>query len=139
MNAKGPVQPTMPFVKLITHDPEELLSFYEDVFGFYVVTRVVEPNPGTDFGIEEIILHSSDDTGCSLVLLKFLERPNPAGGVILGMKVADVQATIEHALSAGASVEMPLQSMERHGVKVVFLADPHGNLIEVIEMIDAAG
>lgn len=33
-NALTSVKPAMTFVKLITHDPEELLPFYEEVFGF---------------------------------------------------------------------------------------------------------
>lgn len=127
----------MPFVKLLTHDPEELLPFYEAVFDFYVVSRVTEPYPDNDFGLEEIILHSGDDRGCTLVLLRFLHRPNPSGGVILGMKVPDVAVAIERALAAGGTIDLPLEEMHRHGVKVVFVQDPHGNLIEIIETIDA--
>jgi predicted enzyme related to lactoylglutathione lyase len=130
------VKPLMPFVKLLTHDPEQLLPFYESVFDFYVADRVTELYPDNDFGLEEIILHSGHDQGCTLVLLRFLHRPNPPGGVILGMKVADVATTIERVLAAGGTVELPLEEMHRHGVRVAFAKDPHGNLIEIIETMD---
>jgi predicted enzyme related to lactoylglutathione lyase len=126
--ADNPAVPaTMPFVKLVTDDPEKLLSFYTEVFGFKVIQRV-ESSAGTEWELEEIITHAADDQGCTLVLLKFLARAIPApGGVVLGMRVPDIDAALERALDAGAVVARPLATETEHGVKVVFVEDPGGD------------
>ncbi|WP_141576563.1 VOC family protein [Actinomadura sp. WMMA1423] len=123
----------MPFVKVVTDDPERLLSFYSDVFDFKMVRRV-KSSAGTEWELEEILTHAADDRGCTLVLLKFLARPIPEpGGVILGMRVADIDRTLERAVKAGGTIARPLQTITEHGVKVVFVKDPGGNLVEIIE------
>lgn len=124
---------TVPFVKIVTDDPETLLAFYSRAFDFKVIQRV-KSSAGTEWELEEIITHAANDAGCTLVLLKFLARPVPEpGGIVLGMRVGDIDAALKRAVDAGATVVRPLKTEAEHGVKVVFVQDPGGNLIEIIE------
>lgn len=126
---------TMTFVKLVTEDPEGLLPFYEKVFHFKVVSRSVA-NEGTEWALEEILTHADNDEGCTLVLLRFHARPNAKpGGIVLGMRVVDIEETLRRALECGATLVRPLVTMEKHGVKVAFVEDPGGNLVEVIQLL----
>lgn len=131
-----PAVPTMPFVKLIVEDPEALMPFYRDAFQFKVEYRVTENEGDPEWGLDEILMHAADDSGTTLVLLSFHERPPaPAGGVILGLSVPDLPAAIDAAVAHGGSVLRPLEEMPQHGVKVAFLADPAGTMLEVIEKL----
>lgn len=132
--------PTMGFVKLVTHDIEGLLPFYTDVFDFKVQYRVSanEDDPGynREWALDEILLHNANDQGTTLVLFEFRNREVvPAGGVILGISVPDIKVTLEKATAAGGTVARPLQVQPQHGVKVAFVTDPRGTLIEVIELL----
>jgi len=55
--------------------------------------------------------------------------------VIQGFITDDLEAFVERALTAGgAVVDAPWDSVE-HGVKVAFVTDVEGHLIEVVQMI----
>lgn len=127
--------PIMPFVKLVTHDIEELAPFYIEAFDFKIEYRVTsDDNP--EWALDEILMHNANDEGTTLVLLSFHNRPVAGpGGLILGMRVMDIEATLEKVMAAGGSLSRPLKEMPEHGVRVAFVEDPHGTLIEIIEML----
>lgn len=132
--------PKMGFVKLVTHDIEGLLPFYTDVFDMKVEYRVShsadDPGYDRDWALDEILLHSANDEGTTLVLFEFKHREVvPAGGVILGFQVSDLAATLDKAVAAGGKIARPLTDMPEHGVKVAFVTDPRDTLLEVIELL----
>lgn len=128
--------PVMGFVKLVTHDIEGLLPFYTEVFDFKVEYRVTANEGDPEWGLDEILLHNARDEGTTLVLLSFHDgREVHPGEMILGIKVDDLAATIDKAVAHGATIARPLQNTPEHGVKVAFLKDPRGTLIEAIELL----
>ena len=47
----------------------------------------------------------------------------------------DIDAFVSRALAAGSELIEAVQSQPQHGVKVAFLSDVEGNIIEVVELL----
>jgi predicted enzyme related to lactoylglutathione lyase len=54
------------------------------------------------------------------------------GGSVAYWRVAEIEAALQHFVSAGATVAAPIQDVGE-GIKVATVADPFGNLIGVIQ------
>jgi len=68
------------------------------------------------------------------VLLAYDDEPKPASGeIIVGFASADAQGLVDRAVAAGGTVREALRDAPAHSLKVAFVADPEGHLIEVIE------
>jgi Lactoylglutathione lyase and related lyases len=124
------------FTKLIVSDVDNLYTFYNRVFGLVEKARVRQ---GTgEHELDEIIM-GSDEEGYSsptLVIQRFPNRPIPERGeATLGFVVDDVDATVEKAWAEGGSVYREAQAQPQHGVKVAFIKDSDGHLIEIVEML----
>ncbi|WP_196221857.1 VOC family protein [Sphingobium sp. CAP-1] len=124
------------FTKLIVSDVDSLFRFYARVFGLAEVARV-QQGDGAD-ALDEIIMGAAG-TGYAtptLVLQRYPNRPVPAPGeATLGFVVPNVDATVATALSAGGSIHRAAQTQSHHGVKVAFIKDSDGHLIEVVQML----
>jgi len=71
-----------------------------------------------------------------LTLTKFLDAPRPTTeSVILGFVATDIEQFVSNAVAAGSAVIEPIQSRPDHGVKVAFVKDIEGNLIEVVQIL----
>ena len=120
------------FTKLVVADLERSLAFYRAVAGLEESARVDAEIAGRK--ISEILLHPTTPGGANLVLLKFLDRPAPAADeAILGFITADLDAFVARARAAGGSVYEAIKSMPEHGVRVAFVKDVEGHLIEVVQ------
>ena len=74
--------------------------------------------------------------GATFVLFKFLDRDAPAQDeVILGFQTSDLEAFVQRVQKSGGKVVQPIEVREAHGVKVAFVTDPEGHLIEVVELL----
>jgi len=124
------------FTKLIVSDVDNLYSFYNRVFGLVEKARVRQGEG--EHELDEIIM-GADEAGYSsptLVIQRFPHRPIPdRGEVTLGFVVDDVDATVEKAWAEGGSVYRAAHAQPQHGVKVAFIKDSDGHLIEVVEML----
>lgn len=122
------------FTKLVVTDLDAAHAFYRDVFGLTEQARV-----SADIGdraIDEIMYAPTAPGGASFVLLRFTDAPDPApAGVIPGFVTDDVDATVERAVAAGGSVVAAAHDMPEHGVRVAFVADIEGRLIELVQML----
>jgi len=109
------------------------------------------------FGLERELAVRIDAVDLDIVMLKsrqfghrveLLHRPgsgpglraaNPAEAVLtegfghIAFDVADLDATHQGLLVRGACEVMPPQPSPEPGVRMSFLADPEGNLIELVE------
>ena len=122
------------FTKLVVADLERCLAFYASVAGLEESGRVDADIAGRK--ISEILLHPTTPGGANLVLLHFHDRPQPSGDeVILGFITADLEGFVMRARDAGGSVYEEIKTMPEHGVRVAFVKDPEGHLIEVVQLL----
>lgn len=122
------------FTKLVVHDLEGTAAFYKDVAGLVEMGRVQDAVG--DRQIDEILFNATGEGGATFVLFKFLDRDAPAREeVILGFQTNDLESFIERTQKAGGSIVQPIEVKEAHGVKVAFVTDPEGHLIEVVELL----
>lgn len=124
------------FTKLLVHDLERTATFYKAVCGVTELARVESKIAGRP--ISEIMFNATGQGAATFVLLKFEGAPKPTNDeVIIGFVTPDLEAFIGRVKAAGGSVEEDLKSMPEHGVKVAFLRDVEGHLLEVVELLSA--
>lgn len=123
---------TFSFTKLVVADLERAARFYHDVFGMEQVQRIQAEIAGD--AIDEIILGT--DGGPGLILLQWAARSAPdVGAVILGFTTSDASAVFARVLAAGGRVREPVRPVaEAGGLRVGFLEDPEGHLLEIVEL-----
>lgn len=122
------------FTKLVVQDLEAMATFYKNVAGLVEMARVQDAVG--DRQIDEIMFNATGEGGATFVLFKFLDRDAPAQDeVILGFQTSDVVSFVERVQAAGGAVVQPIEVKEAHGVKVAFVTDPEGHLIEVVELL----
>lgn len=124
------------FCKIVVDDLEGSAAFYRSVFGLADWKRVTHENSATTGGpIDEVTFRSTAEGGPSLTLIQFTDRAAPPRGeAILGFTTKDLDALVERAIAAGGSLARPIKSMPDHGIKVGFIADLEGHLIEVAQL-----
>lgn len=121
------------FTKLLVNDLASCAAFYADVCGLQELARVdaeIEGRP-----IREIMFHPTGDGGATFVLLQFLDQPGSGSDAILGFQTEDLQGFVDRALAAGGRLVDPIKSLPDHGVKVAFVRDIEGHLLEVVELL----
>jgi lactoylglutathione lyase len=132
-------------VGLSVRDLDAQRAWYSLAFGF---------TESTPFEIAPLGLRGTFMVGENGIAIELLERRGSVAGIQgqdsaealltqgyghLCFRVEDVDGVHAMALAAGASEQMsPRQSPER-GVRMSFIADPEGNLIELLDRPDAVG
>ena len=125
---------TFSFTKLVVGDLDKCAAFYTEVCGLVEQGRVDADISGAP--ISEILFDPSYPGGPTFVLFKFLDRPAPTPGeIILGFITPDVEAVVARAHKAGGKIIQAVRSDPDHGVKVAFVTDVEGRLIEVVELL----
>lgn len=115
---------------LAVDDAAQAIEFYERAFGAKERSRM----PGPDAKIA----HAELEIGDSVVMLSdpfpqsSLKPPKDLGGTSMGvfLYVEDVDAAVQRALAAGATVTMPVEDMfwgDRFGT----VADPFGHTWQI--------
>jgi lactoylglutathione lyase len=122
------------FTKLVVDDLDKTAAFYESVCGLVEDSRAKEQIAGRP--IEELYFKADPPGTGTFTLTRFLDAPaGSKPGVILGFVTGDIVAFVERAQAAGGSVAEAPHSMPEVGVKVAFLNDVEGNLLEVVELL----
>lgn len=122
------------FTKLVVRDLEKSHAFYTEVCGLEVWARINSELKGEPFA--EIMYTPQTPGGPSFVLVQFLNIPAPAPGeTILGFMTPDLEAFIARAEKAGGKMLQPIKTNEEHQVKVGFVTDLEGRIIEVVETL----
>lgn len=122
------------FTKLIVQDLERAGEFYKTVCGLTELARVSASVNERE--IDEIMFNPTGVGGATFVLWKWRDRDTRVTDeVILGFQTGDLAAFVERAKQAGGEVVQEIKVMPEHGVKVAFLADPEGHLIEAVELL----
>ena len=132
-------------VGLSVGDLDAQAEWYRRAFGLH---------RSTPFEIAAIGLRGVFVVGENGIAIELLERggsvpglqaPDPATALLtrgyghLCLRVDDLDAVHAAALAAGASERMPPQTAPEPGVRMSFLADPEGNLIELLDRRTAVG
>jgi glyoxylase I family protein len=116
-------------------DLDRSIAWYAAAFGFEVEHRGRVPE-----GTPIAMLRTPGGAGVELFELAPREDPGWSGpiaaleqGVVhFGLAVPDVQAAFERALAEGGREVWPPRDAPVSGVRIAFLADPDGNLVELI-------
>jgi predicted enzyme related to lactoylglutathione lyase len=138
MSASPRPESTYAFTKLVVGDLERTADFYKAVFGYREFQRVQSAVAGEP--IEEIILvRGADMAGeVTLVIWRWPGRPAPRDSdVIPGFITADVDDVVARANAAGGRTVQAPRDAPEHGVRVAFVADVDGRLIEVVQLLAA--
>lgn len=129
----GKVTP-LGFTKLIVEDMDRMSAFYGAVCGFEEEARGDDQIAGRP--IREAYFRSDPPGTGTFTLTKFLDATRPTVlTVILGFVATDIDVFVDHAQAAGGKLIEPVQTRPEHGVKVAFVEDIEGNLIEVVEIL----
>ena len=121
------------FSKLLVDDLEKTAAFYKSVCGLVEQQRVDATIAGKP--ISEITFLPTYPGGGSLTLLKFLGAPKPHNDeMILGFTTSDLEAFVDRAKAAGGRVADPIRAMPEHRLRVAFVQDVEGHLIEVVQL-----
>ncbi|ATB32265.1 VOC family protein [Melittangium boletus] len=122
------------FTKLLVDNLEASAAFYKSVCGLVETRRVDATIAGRN--IREILFAPGHEGGATFVLLKFLDAPKPTTDeVILGFMTDDIDAFVERAKAAGGAVAQSSSTTVEHGLKVAFVTDVEGHLIEVVQLL----
>jgi predicted enzyme related to lactoylglutathione lyase len=120
------------FTKLVVGDLDKSAAFYSHVFGVKEQYRVHADICGRE--IDEILFETATPGGATFVLLRYADSPAPSSDeVILGFITEDVDGVCARAMDAGGSVTREARDQPEHGVRVAFVADVEGHLIEVVQ------
>jgi lactoylglutathione lyase len=129
-------------VGLAVADPGAAAAWYCDVFG--LVTELSLRVDAIDLGIEMLIhpefgyrvelLHRPDTSvGTDGQPTHPAEAALRAGYGHVAFAVADLDAAYDHAVAWGARPVMPPCPAPEPGVRMAFVADPEGNLVELLD------
>lgn len=124
------------FTKIIVDDLDRIADFYKNAMDFREYQRHGDEVAGE--AIEEIILIHGEEMGqgVPLIVWRFPDRDPPAtSDCILGFQTNDLDTLVDKVVSAGgALVQAPWNNME-HGVRVAFMKDPDGRLLELVQLL----
>jgi predicted enzyme related to lactoylglutathione lyase len=120
--------------KLVVADLEKACTFYKSVFGLTEQNRVnaaIEGRP-----ISEIMFNPTAPGGATFVLLAYTDTSTPSLSESITLFITpDLAGLLKKALAAGGQVVDEMRDMPEHGVKVAFVRDVEGHLIEVVELL----
>ncbi len=116
-------------------DLERSVTFYRDLIGLVEQSRTQIP------GVDECVLADAAAGGRLQLAYRHDEPAAIDHGNALWktyMIVDDCQAVHDAVVAAGYESTMSPQRLERWPVKVAFVLDPDGYLVELIEYLDGA-
>ena len=120
---------TLAFMKLIVNDLLLMRDFYQRTFDFAQVETFDTPE------FEEIMLRQ-EGNDFMLLLLRYKNgrrSPDAAAHGATGFVCTDLQASVDRALGAGATLK--LAPTEVGPTRVAFVDDPEGHEIEIIQFL----
>lgn len=120
--------------KLIVADLEKACAFYKSAFGLTEHNRVnatIEGRP-----INEILFNPTAPGAASFVLLAYTDTPTPALSEAITLFITpDLAGLLKKVRAAGGQVVDTKGDMPQHGVKVAFVRDIEGHLIELVQLL----
>ena len=122
------------FTKLVVQDLDKVAAFYGAICGLVEEARADAEIAGRP--IRELYFKSDPPGTGNFTLTKFLDvQKSATESLILGFIADDIDQFVENAAAAGGEVVVAAHPEPEHGVKVAFVRDVEGNLIEVVELL----
>ncbi len=137
---------------IVVHDLPAMRAFYTDLLGLRAVREADEQGPylaellGLPGGRVRTVKLAADD-GSLVELLHFREpAASPAaaksltrnGITHLAFTVADLAGLVGRLIAAGFAPVSPVQTAPDGAARVVFVCDPEGNYLELVEELPPA-
>lgn len=122
--------------KIEVQDLQAAERFYTGALGLEVRGRV-------EFGEGERLMHElilgvpgSRPPAPSFILISYPNKACPAPGeATVGFMVEDMEAAMDKAIAAGATIEIHPIDVPEHGLRLAFLLDPQGHRIELLQQL----
>ncbi|QGP80556.1 VOC family protein [Sphingobium sp. CAP-1] len=126
------------FTKIQVADIAAAEAFYTTGLGLETVGRV-------DFGDGARLMHEvimavpgARPPAANLILICYPNAPCPAPGeATTGFMVESLDAILEQAVAAGASIDIAPTEIPDHGLRLAYILDPLGHRIELLERLKA--
>lgn len=114
-------------------DLEKSERFYTETLGLSRVTYIeFGEGPGA---LEKVILAVPEQAAgmAQLNLIRYPNLPVPTPGeAVFGFMVDNIEATMSAVVAAGSQIAVPLQEIPDHRLKLSFITDPEGHMIEIL-------
>jgi predicted enzyme related to lactoylglutathione lyase len=110
------------FTKIEVKDIAAAETFYSQAIGLDVSVRL-EAGEGENL-MPNLILVSFPNRSCP-----------PPGEATTGFLVENVDAALERATAAGATIDVPAMDVPEHGLRLAFILDPQGHRIELLQVL----
>lgn len=122
------------FTKLVVGDLEKSAAFYKATCALVEQTRVDTESAGCR--LSEILFQPTAPGGATFVLIHYDDTPKTASSeLVLGFATNDIDAFVARALAAGGSVQQAPYAIEEMKIRVAFVRDVEGHLIEVVQQV----
>lgn len=118
------------YIALFVEDVPRSVAFYRDRLGF-TFTKPIAAS-GTEGRSGHLRIGIYDRTWLPKLLGDRQDGFPPGYGMLLSMTVDDLDATYTDLLDHGVEILMPPQPMD-WGQRLLFLRDPDGNLLEIVQ------
>ncbi|MCP2167864.1 VOC family protein [Goodfellowiella coeruleoviolacea] len=119
------------FVKVVVDDLDAQAEFYRCVLALTAVHRL---SGGAGEGRYEQLVLAGSGAGPTVLLVRYPDRAvPPAGEVVLGFGVADVDEVVRAAVAAGGSVRVEPRALPGTGMRVAVVTDPEGHALELVQ------
>lgn len=128
MTSEPAIEPPRVFPTFQFRDPERMIAWLCDAFGFTVHAKYTGPD-GT-------IAHAQLAFGASMIMIgqsrddefgRLVGEPGAVGGSAIYIAVPDVDAVYERARASGAVIEQDLESRD-YGSREFICRDPEGGI-----------
>lgn len=122
------------FTKLNVVDLDAATAFYAAVVGLVELQRVEAVIAGRP--VTEVVYRPTYAGGPMFVLARFHDAVAPATSeLIMGFAAQDLDAFVARALAAGGRVLEAPREIPGAGMRVAFVADPEGHVLQVTQML----
>lgn len=122
------------FTKLQVKDLDAAVVFYSSVIGMVQMNRVEAEIDGRK--VSEVVFMPTYEGGPMFILAQFHDTQAPATGeLILGFSTKDIAGLASRAEQAGGRmIETAREVPGMGGMKVAFIADPEGHVLQLSQM-----
>ncbi|WP_420381796.1 VOC family protein [Novosphingobium sp.] len=122
------------FTKLIVRDLDAATAFYASVVGLVEMTRVDAAIDGR--AVTEVVYMPTYPGGPMFILARFYDVVTPATAeLIMGFATQDLDGFVARAEQAGGKVIEAAREIQGAGMRVAFVADTEGHVLQVTQML----